>query len=195
MGVCLNAIRAKPADPSKIPVHLALRICLSSPSAADAVSKLESLGGVASSAHILIADPSGPKGLELSPLGNAYLDPDDRGMVFHTNHFLSNKYVRETGWLSGSPIRLARVEELAREMDEKGEKVDGEILRKSIFADGFNAPQAICAQEDESRPVQSRVKTVFSIAMRLSEGSTPKGEVVWGRPGSGEEGPILDMPW
>jgi len=195
VGVCLNAIRAKVADPSKLPIHLALRICLSSTSAAAAISKLESLGGIASSAHILIADPSGPKGLELSPLGNAYLDPDSRGMVFHTNHFICNKCVKETGWLSRSPVRLARVKELAREMDQKGERVDGEILRKRIFADELNAPQSICAKEDENLPVQSRMRTLFSIAMWFGEGTEPKGEVVLGRPGSGEEGPAIDMPW
>lgn len=195
MGVCLNAIRAKPVDPSKVPIHLALRICLSSHSAAAAISKLESLGGIAASAHILIADASGPRGLELSPVGNVYLDPDPRGMVFHTNHFLSNKLVEEPPWLSGSPARLARVEELAVEMHEKGEKVDGEALRKRIFSDQVNAPQAICAMEDEDMPVPSQYRTLFSIAMRFGEGEEPRGEVVWGRPGSGDEGPVLNMPW
>jgi isopenicillin-N N-acyltransferase-like protein len=193
--VCLNAIRAKPADPNKIPIHLALRICLSSPTSAAAVSTLEALGGIAASAHILIADPSGPRGLELSPLGNAYLDPDPRGMVFHTNHFLVNKSVQEPVWLSGSPVRLQRAKELVVGIDEEGKRVDGDVLRKRVFSDEFNAPQAICAKDDESRPVETRSRTLFSIAMQFEEGSAPRAEVVWGRPGSGDEGPVLDMPW
>lgn len=195
MGVCLNAIRAKPADASKIPIHLALRICLSSRTSAAAVSALEALGGVAASAHILIADPSGPRGLELSPLGNAYLDPDPRGMVFHTNHFLVNKFVQEPLWYLGSPVRLQRAQELVVGIDEEGERVDGDVLRKRVFSDEFNAPQSICAMDDESRPVQTRSQTLFSIAMWFEEGSAPRGEVVWGRPGSGDEGPVLPIPW
>jgi isopenicillin-N N-acyltransferase-like protein len=31
--------------------------------------------------------------------------------------------------------------------------------------------------------------------MQFEEGSAPRAEVVWGRPGSGDEGPVLDMPW
>lgn len=116
-------------------------------------------------------------------------------MIFHTNHFLENKLVEETEWLSGSPVRLTRAKELAVGIDDDGVRVDGEILRRRIFSDGFNAPQAICAREDESMPAQSRMKTLFNIVMRFEEGSEPKGEVVWGRPGSGEEGPVLKMPW
>lgn len=174
---------------------MALRICLSSRSAATAISKLETLGGVAASAHFLIADPSGPRGLELCPLGNTYLDPDPLGMVVHTNHFLTNKFPKETDWLSGSPIRLARAKELAAKMDEQGEKVDGKKLREKVFSDGFNSPQAICAREDESVPIYRRTGTLFNIVMRFEEGSAPRGEVVWGRPGSGEEGPVLSVPW
>ena len=128
-------------------------------------------------------------------MGNAYLEPDPRGMVFHTNHFLANRFVGETAWLSGSPVRLARAKELAAEIDREGGRVNGEILRKRVFADGFNSPQSICAEEDESAPVQTRGRTLFCIVMRFEKGRAPRGEVVWGRPGSGEEGPVFDIPW
>lgn len=194
MGVCLNAIRAKPADPHKLPIHLALRVCLSSPSAAAATATLEALGGIAASAHILIADRSGPRGLELSPRGNAYLTPDARGMVFHTNHFVANTHMGEGAWLSGSPVRLARVQDLVVGIDERGGRVTGEALRAGVFSDGYNAPQSISAVEDLGAESHSRWGTLFSIAMWFGQGE-PRGEVVWGRPGSGEEGPVLNIPW
>ncbi|RAL64994.1 hypothetical protein DID88_001584 [Monilinia fructigena] len=45
VGVCLNAIRARPTDTSKLPIHVALRICLESSSIEDAIATLEKLGG------------------------------------------------------------------------------------------------------------------------------------------------------
>src|SRR6187402_1968159 len=112
VGTNLNAIRAKPTDPSKLPIHVALRICLESSSAAAAITRLEALGGIASSAHILIADVDGPRSLELSPRGNAYISPNEKGIVCHTNHFIQNRHVDEPPWLKGSPIRLERIQQL-----------------------------------------------------------------------------------
>jgi isopenicillin-N N-acyltransferase-like protein len=49
VGTNLNAIRAKPTDSSKLPLHVALRLCLESTTASSVISTLESLGGVVSS--------------------------------------------------------------------------------------------------------------------------------------------------
>ncbi|KAL2069691.1 hypothetical protein VTL71DRAFT_14370 [Oculimacula yallundae] len=195
VGTNLNAIRARPTDSKKLPIHIALRLCLESESAAAAIAKLESLGGIASSAHILLADPTGPISLELSPRGDVHIRPNSKGIVCHTNHFIQNRHVEEPPWLSGSPIRLARVQALTDELADFGADVDGDILRKFVFSDKFNAPQAICCQEDPERPVETRSSTLFNIVMSFVEGEVPSAEVVWGRPGSGEEGRILSMPW
>ncbi|EKD15208.1 hypothetical protein MBM_06424 [Drepanopeziza brunnea f. sp. 'multigermtubi' MB_m1] len=195
VGTNLNAIRARPTDPSKLPIHVALRVCLESSSTASAISTLESLGGIASSAHILLADASGPISLELSPQGNTYIEPSIRGIICHTNHFIQNRFVQEPEWLSGSPIRLARCQQLTTELDESGIKVDAEVLRERVFSDGFNKPEAICCEEDPKRAVETRSSTLFNIVMKFQTGVDASGEVVWGRPGSGEEGGVLRMPW
>lgn len=109
VGVCLNAIRAKSCDSSKLPIHLGLRVCLESTSVENALQTLSSLGGVASAQHILLADSKTALGLELSPLGDVHLKEDEFGMVTHTNHFLENRYTDEIPWIPGSPIRLDRV--------------------------------------------------------------------------------------
>ena len=72
----------------------------------DAIAKIEELGGAASSQHILIAGKNGSRGLELSPRGAFYLNPDVDGILVHTNHFLANNLVDEPSWLSGSPFRI-----------------------------------------------------------------------------------------
>ena len=73
--------------------------------------------------------------------------------------------------------------------------MNGGVLREKVFSDMFNAPQAICCQEDPARPIETRSSTLFCIIIRFVTGAEPKGEVVWGQPGSGEEGPVLKMPW
>lgn len=199
VGTCLNAIRAKPCDSSKLPIHIALRLCLKATSAKAAIAKLESLGGTASAQHILIADLADPISLELSPLGDIHLHPNEKGIICHTNHFIENRLVNEPPWLAGSPIRLDRarllMDEIAEGIKVGEKKLTAETLRKEVFSDLFNAPQAICCQEDPVRPIETRSTTLFNIVMRFREGEKPSAEVVWGRPGSGEEGPILRMPW
>jgi isopenicillin-N N-acyltransferase-like protein len=195
VGTTLNAIRAKPTDSTKIPIHVALRICLEATSKDSAISNLETLGGIASSAHILIADRNGPRSLELSPSGNVYIEPNARGIACHSNHFIKNKHVVEPSWLSGSTIRLERIQKLTSDLDAGVKPLTTDLLRKQVFSDMFNAPQAICCQEDPTRPIETRSSTLFCIIMKFTGDRDPYAEVVWGRPGSGEEGPVLSMPW
>lgn len=63
VGVCLNAIRAKGMDPTRLPCHLGLRMVLESESREEAVAALEK-SGIASACHMLIADPTGGVGVE-----------------------------------------------------------------------------------------------------------------------------------
>lgn len=63
VGVCLNAIRAKGMDATRLPCHLGLRMVLESESREEAVAKLEKWG-IASACHMLIADGSGGVGVE-----------------------------------------------------------------------------------------------------------------------------------
>lgn len=192
----MNAIRAKPTDSSKIPFHVATRICLNSKSAAEAKTQLKDLGSLASTQHILIADPEeGPTTMELSPRGDVYIKPDADGIVCHTNHLIENNYVDSPPWLAGSPIRLERMNLLTHEISASGKAVTGDVLRMKVFNDTFNAPQAVCCQEDPSRPYETRSSTLVCVVMNLNKGQPPSAELVWGQPGSGLEGEVLHMPW
>ncbi|PCH35654.1 acyl-CoA:6-aminopenicillanic-acid-acyltransferase [Wolfiporia cocos MD-104 SS10] len=201
VGVCLNAIRARPISTSLLPIHLLLRIALECHTVSDAIATIESLGGAASSQHILIADAWGGRGLELSPCGGVYLPEDEDGIIVHTNHFLANKLVDEPPWLSGSPVRLERARKLCKEIireegrDRLGQTVDAPLLRRRIFSDTVNSPQAICCSPDISRGGLARIETLFNIIMVLGEGKEPYAEVVFGRPGAGGESAPLMMPW
>ncbi|KAL4866194.1 hypothetical protein BDV12DRAFT_173253 [Aspergillus spectabilis] len=155
VGVCLNAIRAKGVDVSRIPVHLALRKALDSSSATEAMETLTTIG-VASSAHILIADTSVSLGGEFTSATFAVIPMDSRGRVAHSNHLLlDHPAVVDTCWLKDSPFRVERVLKLSEEL---GEPTWDEISR--LFTDRVNAPAAICRTGD--------LETVFNIVMELN---------------------------
>lgn len=197
VGTCLNAIRAKPCDSSKLPIHLALRVCLESTSVESALQTLSSLGGVASAQHILIADSHTALGLELSPLGDVHLKEDEFGMVTHTNHFLENRYMNENPWQPGSSLRLKRIRQIARGLAQdgiEGEKITPALLRERIFSDMENAPTSICAQEDLSVHRTVRSCSLFNIVMNL-DGSNSSAEVVMVQPGVGMEDSVVRIPW
>lgn len=182
---------------SKLPIHVSLRLCLESASVDEAIHTLDSLGGVASAQHILVADGTKALGLELSPVGNRYIQEDSEGLIMHTNHFIENRYVEEPPWLSGSPIRLKRLGELSQKLIDdgvQGDAITPLLLREKVFSDSYNAPQAISCQKDETRHISTRSSSLFNIVMNLETGN-PTAEVVFGRPGSGEEGPIIHLPW
>ncbi|EJF60719.1 AAT-domain-containing protein [Dichomitus squalens LYAD-421 SS1] len=200
VGVLLNAIRARPISTSLLPIHCLLRISLENESVDSAITAIEKLGGAASSQHILIADTRKARGLELSPRGGVYLPENSNGIVIHTNHFLENRLVDEPPWLSGSPVRLERAKaicgELIRELGDDhfaGDTIDAKLLRARFFSDTFNTPQAICCSPDPTRAAE--IQTLFNIVMTFQEGSRPSAEVVFGKPGSGDESEVFSMPW
>lgn len=114
VSVTLNAIRSTSLDRTLLPLHLFLRTLLEQPSLAACLSTVSSLPGLASTGHILIADPLSAIGVEAAPQGFALLAPSTTGRITHTNHFLDNA-IRETSgavnlW-EDSPDRLRVVRE------------------------------------------------------------------------------------
>ncbi|KAE8381783.1 putative acyl-CoA:6-aminopenicillanic-acid-acyltransferase [Aspergillus bertholletiae] len=197
VGVGLNAIKAPVCASSKVPIHVALRLCLESVSVDAAVERLSSLGGAASSQYIVLADSSKSLGLELSPLGDVHIQEDRSGMIMHTNHFIVNNCVQQPPWLPGSPVRLRRCQELCDELIQAGvagNQITPALLREKIFSDMYNAPEAICCSEDPSSHPTQKCSTLFNIVMSLEPGNV-EAEVVFGRPGHGEESAVVKLPW
>lgn len=164
----------------------------------EAAKAIASLGGIACSAHILIADSATSLGLELSPLGDVHLKENGHGIITHTNHFIENRHVVEPLWAPSSPYRLDRINELTNELVETG--IDGEsvtpaLLRETIFSDTCNAPYSISVrEEDPDRHWTARSVTLFNIVMTLNS-HCPTAEVVIGQPGTGTEGSVINIPW
>ncbi|KAF8512080.1 acyl-coenzyme A:6-aminopenicillanic acid acyl-transferase-domain-containing protein [Hysterangium stoloniferum] len=194
VGVCLNAIRAKPMVSSLLPIHVLLRRVLESRSVNDAIRLLTDFGGCATSAHMLIADPSKSRGAEISPLGMSIINEDEDGIVVHSNHFMLNRMVDEPSWLEDSPFRVRRIHELIYGIVKdhyENEDITLERVR-NLFRDKENAPRAICREVDP-QDTQDQIESIFNIVMELREGN-PKGEVIFGI-GTAAETRIMTMPW
>ena len=181
VGVCLNAIRAKGVSFDRLPCHLALRACLDSHSRAEATNILQA-AGVASSCHILIADPTGGVGLECSNVDIVELPANSSGIVTHTNHYIKDHPgVIERIDLSDSATRLDRIGKLISTCKEgPTTSTVAEMLK-----DEQNYPVSICRAQTE----KSTTATLFRIVMKLDE---KFAIVTIGRPVDSMETLVLD---
>ncbi|KAL8641674.1 MAG: hypothetical protein Q9228_001533 [Teloschistes exilis] len=174
VGVCLNAIKAKGIDFSKLPCHLALRTCLDSRSRAEAVDALQR-AGVASSSHILVADPDGATGLECSFKGVVLLPMSEEGLITHTNHYIQEHVgVEEEAPFKDTKSRLIRENELVKGLKPSVESIETVLRDEDDFPVSINRHQA----DDIT------IATVFSIVMDLSG---PVADVCIGRPTAPEQ--------
>lgn len=178
VGCCLNAIRARGVDRTKLPMHFALRSVLESSSREEALEHLTTLG-MAGSGYILLGDGSGSSGLECTVAGIKEIAME-RNRIYHTNHLiLDHPHVNEPLWLQDSPKRLARIQELAGVAIQ----VSGQDFEKllAIFADEAGYPCSINRKQER----ESGSETLFTIMMNLSR---KQAMVRFGRPSEkGEE--------
>jgi isopenicillin-N N-acyltransferase-like protein len=159
VGVCLNAIRARGVDVSRMPAHLGLRLVLESRSRDEAVKKLDSLG-IGSACTIVIADSTGGVALECSAKGIKKIDMDENGRVFHSNHFLKEQEgVLDTQMPKDTLQRIVRIEQLADDID--GEPTVEKI--RELFKDEQNLPTSIC----RAKGGESNGATLFNIVSDL----------------------------
>jgi len=163
VGTCLNAIRSQGMDPTRLPVHLGLRMALESHSTQEALQSLEHWG-MASPGHILIADSTGDAvGFEFTSTTTAKLRPDAKGRVVHSNHLLlEHPGIKDTVWIKDSLFRVDRMAELTETLPSK----DPSWTQVSkLFEDEANLPTAICRDQKGD----STSATLFNILMDLKQ--------------------------
>lgn len=182
VGTLLNAIKVYGVDSTHMPVHFGLRMALESTSVEEAVQRLQSYG-MASSAHILLADPSTSLGLEFTKSTFANCLPDSAGRVVHANHLLrEHPGETDTVWLKDSLPRVAVMAENAAKLSKEP---SWEEFSK-LFEDEQNLPGAICRVQAK----ESGSATLFNIVMDLK---SKKAVVRLGRPTEVEETISLEL--
>ena len=182
VGTLLNAIKVRGVDATRMPVHFGLRMALESASVDEAVMKLEGYG-MASSAHILLADPNKSLGLEFTKSTFAHCMPDSGERVVHANHLLlEHPGEEDTVWIKDSLSRMQTMGENAGRLgSEAGWKEVG-----GLFEDEQNAPGAICRTQTEV----TGSATLFNIVMDLK---AKRAVVRSGRPTEVEERVELEL--
>lgn len=174
VGTLLNAIKVAGMDSTRLPVHFGLRMALESTSAMEAVEQLERCG-MASSAHILIADATTAIGLEFTKATFARCLPDELNRVVHTNHMLKEHAGQvDTVWLKDSLDRIKTITEISSQTASGWDEVS------RLFEDEKNFPAAICRKETD----ETGSETLFNILMDLK---AKKAVVRMGRPVRPEE--------
>jgi isopenicillin-N N-acyltransferase-like protein len=182
VGTLFNAIKVHGVDSTRLPAHFGLRMALESTTIDEAVRKLESFG-MASSAHILLADQKTSLGLEFTKSTFAHVLPDSAGRVIHANHMLLDHPGEiDTIWLEDS---LARVPTMAKNVGALSKEPSLEDVSR-LFEDKQNAPGAICRFETE----ESGSGTLFNIVIDLK---SKKAVVKLGRPMDVEETIELEL--
>jgi isopenicillin-N N-acyltransferase-like protein len=185
VGTLLNAIKVYGVNPSQMPVHFGLRAALESESALEAVEKLEGYG-MASSAHILVADASTAVGLEFSKSTFARCLPDSLHRVIHANHLLlPHPGETDTVWLKDSPVRVQTMTENSSKVGGNKHEPSWEEVSK-LFEDEQNYPTAICREQT----AESGSGTLFNILMDLK---SKTAVVRMGRPVKVEEAVTLSF--
>jgi isopenicillin-N N-acyltransferase-like protein len=125
---------------------------------------------------MLIADPSGSIGVEVTHRTILFLEPDAKGRIFHSNHMLRKHPGTAMLWVDDSLTRVERIRDLA-------DQQEGQITKESIqtlLCDEDHYPCSINrAQEGESDAA-----SVFSISMNLT---TAEARVLLGRPSRPEK--------
>jgi len=170
VGCCLNAIRCRGVDRSKLPIHFALRTVLESESREQAIAAIKS-AGIAGSGHILVGDATGSTGLECTSKWVKELAMDEKGRVCHSNHLiLDHPDVSEPPWLGDSPLRLERIKDITANMMDP---TFTEIFE--IFKDTEGYPASINRKTEGNCITQ----TLFNIVMDLSDRNA---QVTVGRP-------------
>lgn len=167
VGVCINAIRARGVDFTRLPVHLAIRAALDSTSAASALARLDK-AGVASAVHLLIGDATGSTSVEYSNLDIIKFEMED-GVIAHSNHFIGKHVegVNPASFSRDSVERIGRAWELLGEARAKAGMEKGQMLgmMERMLEDERGLPGAINRVATEGSPSA----TLFGVVMDLRD--------------------------
>ncbi len=192
VGTLLNGILAGAKSKDKFPIHILLRRILQFASTFDEAHAIMEEYGLASTCNIVVADAKGNAGsVECSPHGNAVIPLHGETFPFvgHTNHLYSEHrpVAAKDHPEDNSFARLARLEELTRQDNEKGVPPSFDAIRTRL-CDQQGAPDSIClGTPTESDVGLDRVTTVSTVIMELSSGVA---QLTLGRPC--ENPPIIE---
>jgi isopenicillin-N N-acyltransferase like protein len=173
LAVMTNALACtEDRGEAAVPYHVMLRGLLNCGTTQEAQALLEQAPR-ASSANYLLADRTGSMvDVEARPGGASMLhqlDNDHRGLLMHTNHFVSPDFdavdyadlVATT-----SQLRLHRLRETTAEPGDLGDLA----VFAGALSDHTNEPDSVCRHPDPTLPAPEQSMTVASALIDLTDG-------------------------
>lgn len=172
IGVATNAMvttddRGEPG----VPFHVMLRGLMDATSLSDSLATLQRVAR-ASSANYLLAHRDGLAiDVEAAPgdFSRLYLIDPEQGVLFHTNHFIAQRFdgTDVSVWaMPDSPLRLQRL----RSMLDSHDGPIGVDEVQGWLGDHANHPAGVCCHPDEALPMLEQDATVVSVVMDLTAG-------------------------
>lgn len=169
LGVMTNALACTEdrADEG-VPYHVMLRALLECGTTTEAVARLAK-STRASSANYLLADATGSiADMEARPGDEDSLhrlEPDNRGVLLHTNHFASPEF---EGVDYADLVETTSYTRLDRLDDVVSSDSSDLATFAAALSDHQNSPDSICRHPDRSLPLAEQTETVASILIDLT---------------------------
>jgi isopenicillin-N N-acyltransferase-like protein len=165
------------ADPA-VPYHVMLRALLECSSTAEALDRLGSAQRASSANYLLVDSEGRAVDVEARPGGAEALhriERDDRGVLLHTNHFVSPEFDAVDYAdlvVSTTRTRLARLSDMVSGAPDPGALT----LFESAMTDHTNAPESLCRHPDDRLPQPEQSMTVSSVLVDLTAGEIAVSE-------------------
>jgi isopenicillin-N N-acyltransferase like protein len=172
MGCCLNMLRSR-HDGGRVgtPIHVLLRLILQCCGDLDEALALLRAEHTSASSCITVgyAGPgaAGAVAFEEAPRGPFELNPDDRGVILHTNNFVTpeGRKVDASLAIANSEVRLGTLDRLV----ERHGALDLERMI-AIFSSHDNEPDMVCRHPDPSIEWLLQGATLSTVVMDLRAG-------------------------
>ncbi len=174
LGVLFTLLRhADDGGPVGVPVHVVARRILDEAGSVDEALEIARAARVSASTAITVVTADRAASIELYPGGPAVVEPDERGLLVHTNHFLAaGPAARDVGPDTG-PDSLVRFEHLRRELEGLADPAVGDVL-EVMASHAEDGP--VCCHPIPGAPFEERYATLATASLDVANGELTVSE-------------------
>lgn len=170
LGLHFNILaHADDGGPTGVPVHVVARRILDEATTVDEATALAASAPVSASTVLTVVTFDGirsaARGLELSPAGMAVLDPDEQGVLRHTNHFLDAGLALGERHGPVDPSTYGRLDELHRRTPALRDAADAAARAEALL--DHREDRMLCCHPEPGAAPGDRWETLVTAALDL----------------------------
>jgi isopenicillin-N N-acyltransferase-like protein len=169
VATCTNTLVSLLNDQAAgVPYHVVLRKLLDAESISDGVSTVINADKALSANYLLGHTDGLAIDLEVVPGGatSVRVLMPERGLLAHTNHYLTPEFVKSANWVATNPGTFFRLYCLQSTLEREAPDITVEGLQNAL-CDHRNFPQGVCAHGNERLNVHERYATIASVIYDL----------------------------